>query len=173
MECIALGNRNAFGYLYDRYFDKLVWFANTYLDDVHKAQDAVQEVFIKIIEKPERFDTSRRFSTWIYTVTANTCKNILRNEQNRARLLQENVTRTDEILPNHRLDHHLLQKDLQKIYSGLSEKEKQIYMLRFEHELAVKEIATIIGIPEGSVKSGIHYLLKKMSVHLKKFTHES
>lgn len=48
-------------------------------------------------------------------------------------------------------------------------KEKTIYTLRFEQELSIKEIADIMNIPEGTVKSGIYYLLKKFTPHLKDF----
>ena len=54
----------------------------------------------------------------------------------------------------------------------LNEKEQRIFKLRFEQDLPIKEIAEILSIPEGSVKSGIYYLLKKMSHKLKEFRYE-
>jgi RNA polymerase sigma-70 factor (ECF subfamily) len=174
MLLIGKGNRKAFEMLYDRYFEKLVSFAFRICGDTHQAEDTVQEVFIQIIEKPGQFQTDKKFSTWVYTITGNASRNVLRNTQNRARLAQENAT---SFLPKnteitHHFDYRLLREKLESIYQDLNDKEKNIFILRFEQELSIREIADIVNIPEGSVKSGIFYLLKKLSYHLKEFTNE-
>jgi RNA polymerase sigma-70 factor (ECF subfamily) len=174
MQHAGQGDRRAFEVLYDRYFDRLVWFARGFLSDEQKAEDAVQEVFMKIIKQPELFDNSKKFSTWVYTVTGNTCKNVLRNEQNRQRLMNEQFAPMQDSSTTiaHTVDYQLLKQQIRTLLENLSEKERNIYLLRFEQELSIKEIAETIGIPEGSVKSGIYYLVKKFSNHLKAFTHE-
>jgi RNA polymerase sigma-70 factor (ECF subfamily) len=171
MVLICKGDRMAFEILYDRYFNKLVWFAQRFIYDLQQAEDAVQEVFMKIIEKPERFDGEKKFSSWVYTVTGNTCRNILRDTGNRSRILEEQVVHNmqQDTVQQHKLDYTLLRQTIRAAYNGLSEKEKNIFVLRFEQELSLKEIAEIMDIPEGSVKSGIYYLLKKFSTHLKPF----
>jgi RNA polymerase sigma-70 factor, ECF subfamily len=174
MEKISKAEKQAFEILYDRYFNKLVWFARSFMDDVQHSEDLIQEVFIKLIEKPEQFDRTKKFSTWIYVVTSNRCKQALRDKKNRLRILEENVLpykdKVSEINTNS--DYRLLKNRIEDICCGLTEKEKSIYTLRFEQELAIKEIAMILQIPEGSVKSGIYYLLKKFAYQLKDFSHE-
>lgn len=166
------GNRFAFELLYERYFDKLVWYANGFVNDIPKAEDIVQEVFVKIIEDTSQFDSSRKFSTWVYSVTANACKNLLRNEQNRQRINKENIQVSEQLVEmSHQSDLQHLEHQIQLALSGMSEKEKNIYNLRFEQELSIKEIASISNIPEGSVKSGIYYILKKFATQLKEFGH--
>lgn len=174
MQMLCGGNRKAFELLYDRYFDKLVWFAFGFVNDRQKAEDVVQEVFLKVIEKPEQFDSTKKFSTWVYTVTGNVCRQVLRNEQNRLRILKDNVTPGLEknTVMNHANDQNYLREKVKNTFETLNEKEKNIYLLRFEQELSIKEIAEIIQIPEGSVKSGIYYLLKKFANNLKEFSHE-
>jgi len=171
MGFICKGNSRAFELLYDRYFKKLVWFGQSFIENKQKTEDAVQEVFIKIIEKPGSFDRSRKFSTWIYTLTANACKNILRNEQNRSELIKENIIPiySQSAAIDHSIDRQLLKQRIQSGFDMLNEKEKNIFVLRFEQELSLREIAEILEIPEGSVKSGIFYLLKKLAAHLKEF----
>ncbi|PBQ34159.1 hypothetical protein CNR22_21095 [Sphingobacteriaceae bacterium] len=168
------GDRQAFETLYDRYFNKLVWFAKGFVDETNRAEDLVQDVFIKVIENPDLFDQSKKFSTWIYVVTSNRCKQVLRDEKNRLRILQENVfpyvEKTSRFMGFS--DFNLLKEKIQKVYINFTEKEKNIYTLRFEQELSIKEIAEILELPEGSIKSGIYYLLKKLAHHLKDFTHE-
>jgi len=174
MERVSKGDKKSFETLYDRYFNKLVWFARGFMDDVPQAEDLVQDVFMKLIEKPGQFDSTKKFSTWVYVVTSNRCKQVLRDEKNRLRILEENVLPYKEKATefNNTSDLKLLKKRIEVIYSGCSEKEKSIYTLRFEQDLSVKEIAVILEIPEGSVKSGIFYLLKKFAYHLKDFSHE-
>ncbi len=173
MQQCTKGERIAFEILYERYSEKLLRFASRLLYDRQKAEDILQEVFIRIIEKPEYFDGDKKFSTWAYTITANLCKNVLRDEQNRKRLLNQEAAFQDEQTFSHsQVDYQLLKQKLQSVYTTLSEKEKQLFVLRFEHELPLKDIANIINIPEGSVKSGLFYMLRKLSQQLKHFTHE-
>lgn len=174
MVLVLKGERKAFEILYDRYFAKLVWFARSFMDEVQRSEDLVQDVFIKLIERPDQFDLKKKFSTWIYVVTANRCKQALRDEKNRLRILEENVMpfKGQTADAGAGFDLKLLKGKIQAIYSSFSEKEKSIYTLRFEQDLAIKEIAQILDIPEGSVKSGIYYLLKKLAYQLKDFSHE-
>jgi DNA-directed RNA polymerase specialized sigma24 family protein len=67
---------------------------------------------------------------------------------------------------------NFLQKQLEDIFISLSEKEKNIFTLRFEQKLSIKEIAIILNMPEGSIKSGIFYLLKKYSHILNHYLYE-
>lgn len=171
---VSKAEKKAFETLYDRYFDKLVWFARGFVSDVQHSEDLVQDVFIKLIEKPEQFDATKKFSTWVYVVTANRCRQSLRDEKNRLRILEENILPYKETASqlNPNSDLRLLKERIQGVYSECSEKEKNVYTLRFEQELSIKEIAQILEIPEGSVKSCIFYLLKKFAHHLKDFSHE-
>jgi RNA polymerase sigma-70 factor (ECF subfamily) len=156
--------------LYQRYARKLTSFCNRMLSNKEKAGDMVQEVFIKIIEKPNAFDTQQKFSTWIFTVANNLCLNAIRNEQNRQRLLSEHYIIDEQFIQHPTLDVKLIKTKMNIIFKDLSEKEKAVFIFRFEHELNIKEIATILNIPEGSVKSCLYYMLKKISNHLSPYT---
>jgi RNA polymerase sigma-70 factor (ECF subfamily) len=141
------------------------------LGDESLAEDVVQDVFMKIIGEPTSFDTDKKFSNWIYTVVKNQCLNHLRNEKNRQQLLSRNYS-VETIFHTHaNTDAKQLQQKIAAVVNTLSEKEKTIFMLRFQQELSIKEVAAIADIPEGSVKSGIYYLLKKMSTQLKDYIH--
>lgn len=174
MQLICQGNVLAFEILYDRYFRKLAAYAYSFLGDGQQAEDAVQEVFLKIVENPRQFELSKRFSTWVYTVTGNACKNILRNKDRRNRILEQQVKpglhHTQE--QGHTLDSRYIREQVQLVYAVLTDKEKNIFVLRFEQELSIKEISEILGIPEGSVKSGLFYLLRKFAGQLKELSHE-
>jgi len=175
MVLIAAGNRLAFESLYDRYFDKLRWFAQGFLKDEAAAEDVVQELFIKIMRPGHGYSESQSFSSWAYSLAANRCKNILRDESNRLRILQENYSEeySDTIQFIRSLDSQLLAIHILRLMNDKTEKEKDLYRLRFEQDLSIKEISEILNIPEGSVKSGLYYLLKKLSEPLKQLVDES
>lgn len=163
------GDQKAFALLYDRYCKKLVSFAAKIIASRERAEDIVQEVFIRIIEKPEAFDPSKKFSTWVFTIAHNLCLNTIRNENNREKLLNEHYDRTEAAIQHLSIDEKLVKQKLNSIFRTLNEKERTVFVLRFEHELSIKEIAEIAAIPEGSVKSCLFYMLKKIAVQLQPY----
>lgn len=175
MVLIAAGNRLAFETLYDRYFDKLRWFSQGFLKEEAAAEDVVQELFMKIMRPGHGYSKSQSFSTWAYSLAANRCKNILRDESNRQRILQENHNEeySDTLQFIRSLDSQILAIHIQRLMSNKTEKEQDLYRLRFEQDMSVKEISAILNMPEGSVKSGLYYLLKKLSEPIKQLVDES
>lgn len=70
------GEALAFDELYLRYSKRLLGYFIRMLNfDKEKAQDSLHDVFLKVIEKPELFDRTKSFKTWVYTIAYNTCKN--------------------------------------------------------------------------------------------------
>lgn len=169
VELLNEGNRDAFSMLFDRYNRQLLRFAYRYCEDIQQCEDIVQEVFLKLIERPEMFNSKRRFAPWIYTLTANACKNNIRNLSNRRRILENNIRFETEthLKGGAAFDNGIIKARIQEVYERLNEREQQMFVLRFEQELPMADIAEILSIPEGTVKSGIYYMLKKMSNQLK------
>lgn len=173
MQRIASGNREAFTCLYHRYAKKLCQYADSYLNNNTQSEDIVQEVFIRVFQTPEKFNTEKRFSTWIYTLTTNLCKNALRHHQVKTLHAHFNAQHliNSYHAPQHRLHINDLQQQLEATFNSLNEKQQQLFILRFEQSLSLKEIAAILQIPEGSVKSGIFYLLKKYNSLIQFYSH--
>ena len=73
------GNERAFKELMERYSKKILNYINRMIYDRDRAQDLLQDTFIRVYRNIDRFDTSRRFSTWLYTIATNLAKNELRN----------------------------------------------------------------------------------------------
>src|SRR3989449_3534725 len=69
------GDAQAFGALVDRYQTRLLNFINRTIGDRERAEDLVQEVFIRVFRHLHRFDQTKKFSTWIYTIASNLAKN--------------------------------------------------------------------------------------------------
>jgi RNA polymerase sigma-70 factor (ECF subfamily) len=163
----GLRDERAFALLYDRWGARMYrFFLRMQRRDAAKAEDMTQDLFLKIIEKPHYFDTSRRFSTWIYSIAANQCK----NEYRRKNILEPVAVYPDlpegdgDELPE-KLDRALHESNLQTAIDQLDEPYRQVFVLRWQEDLPLRDIADIAGIPEGTVKSRLHTALKKVSAH--------
>lgn len=168
------GESPAFGLLYQRYQPVLHAFAFRFLNDHTQAEDVIQDVFMKLAEKPEQFDLQRKFSSWIFTITANRCKNQLRERKQFSGYHQhERNFSPGTIRSEQAADRPLLQKKLQQVYESLSEKEKTLFQLRFEKKLGLQQIANQMNMPLGSVKSGLYNLQKKYHPLIQHFSYEN
>jgi len=168
MLLIVKGKEKAFNELYHRYAKKMLFFFYSKLNnDKEKANDFLQNLFLKIIENPKAFDSNRKFSTWIYVVAYNMCKNDYRKNENR-----NNITTTlnlDALSANTgnsyslELDNNIFKHEFNKQLSNLDALKKETFILRYQQHLSIKEISIILDCPEGTVKSRLYYCVKKLS----------
>lgn len=168
---IRQGNKTAFEKLYDRYSKRILYYFYRMLNgDQDKAQDFLQDLFLKMVEKPELFDEHKKFSTWIYTVAYNQCKNEyrrlkVRRQYNKDEETLENIPETAHG-PEERLDSKLFLSALEKELDKLEPEKRLVFILRYQENLAVKEIAEVAGLKEGTVKSKLFYITKKLADNL-------
>ena len=134
--------------------------------DRYKAEDFLQDLFLKVIDKSSSYDTQKKFSTWIYTISVNMCKNEYRKNSIEKSIfsdMQEEVL----FIPDSYLE--LAKQDfmeielLEKSLNELDEARRQIIILRYFEGLQLSEIAEVLDCPIGTVKSSIFYTLKLLS----------
>ena len=174
MQMIAKGDSMAFEELYDRYSKPMVnYFCRMLWKDREKAQDFMQDLFTKIVNRPDQYDSSRNFKTWLYSIANNMCKNEYRKQEvrkNTVKMTHENIIVYDESPEKSRLmDAEVFNEMLDKELEELEEVQRSTFLMRFKMELSIKEIAEIHQCSEGTVKSRIFYTLKKLSEKLKMF----
>lgn len=170
MQLLTKGGQSAFDELYKRYSKPLFHFFFRLLNkDREKAEDFLQDLFLKIIEQPERFDVTKKFSSWIYTLASNMIKNEYRSsstksehEQHLAYQLQFQTHNNGE-----NIDQQLFDVKLTTELNKLDMEDRMLFYLRFDKELNIKQIAEIIKCPEGTVKSRLFYLTKQLSNKLR------
>lgn len=174
-ELMILINRNvqeAFEELYVRYSKKMVNFFYRMLNrDIEKAQDFLQDIFLKIIENPEKFDTNRKFSTWFFAIAVNMCNNDYQKAKTRNRFEEfekENKHNYIDFI-NESIDINLFAKNLFDELEQMKIEHKAVFLLRYNDEKSIKEIAEITHCPEGTVKSRLFYIIKKLSERLAVF----
>lgn len=174
MRCIAQGDKRAFDELYKRYANPLlVYFIRMLWKDREKAEDFVHDLFAKIINKPELFDASRAFKTWVYSVANNMCKNEYKKQEVRKNTSTglDNTYAVADQNSNvfNEVQDSIFQEAFQRSLIELDFKHKEVFSLRHEDGLSIKEIAEILEISEGTVKSRLFYATKYLSESLKEF----
>jgi RNA polymerase sigma-70 factor (ECF subfamily) len=175
MRLVCMGEEAAFDEIYARYGKRLyVYFFRMLNFSKPLAEDALQDLFLKVAEKPELFDCSRSFKTWIFSIASNICKNVYRNKMVRtshAPAIENEIALPLDgfALAAGRLDHAEFVRILNESLQELPPAKREVFILRFQEEKSIAEIAAIQGIAEGSVKSRLHYTLKLLSGKLSVF----
>jgi RNA polymerase sigma-70 factor (ECF subfamily) len=166
MQQLAGGCEASFSELYDRYSARMHrYFYRMLGQDADKAADFTQELFMKIIEKRALYDAERRFSTWLYTVAGNMVKNEYRRLSRQQPPPALNEAYSDDFSTHY--DQQVFEKELAAALGQLDEQQRQCFVLRYQEELSLKEIAEIQDCPEGTVKSRLFYTIKKLSSRLR------
>ena len=162
------GRPGAFQDLYDRYRDRLVYFITRKTGDSDRAQDLVQEAFIRVTRHLHRFDTTKKFSTWVYTIASNLSKNELRNRSRSPLVLFQRLTSNwDEdhrplqfedgtMKPDDLYRKRYLQHLVEEMVEELPEHHRLVFRLRELEGKSYEEISEITGVNLGTVKSRLH-----------------
>ena len=140
MSFIANGDSDPLRELYNRYAKKILYYFYRMLGgDEEKAQDFLQDVFFKIIDKPDQFNLKMKFSTWIFSIASNLCKNEYR------RLKVREVTHTEPNMDHHEQEilhdqiHKINHKDFEKaIWTELKKmdpEQSSTFVLRYQENL--------------------------------------
>jgi RNA polymerase sigma factor (sigma-70 family) len=155
----------AFEILVQRYKNPLVNFVFRYLGDYESCVDVVQETMIKVYRYKDTYQSIAKFSTWIYTIAGNLAKTELQRRKRRSILSinafgkdnDEDYEIPDEnYRPDTITDSGIKDEIIQKAFMKVSEAYRKAVILRDIQELSYEEIAEIMGITVGTVKSRIN-----------------
>ena len=163
------GDERAFGELVERYQTRLLNFVYRTIGDRERAEDLVQEVFIRVYRHLHRFDRSKKFSTWAYTIASNLAKNELRNRSRNPLVLFQTLGKTnreDDDRPLEFEDSSTRPDDLYRkrhlralvedTVAQLPEHHRQVFVLRELEGKSYEEIAEITDCNLGTVKSRLN-----------------
>lgn len=171
MEKASQGSERALEVIYHRYSQPLLrYFYRMLWQDKPKAEDFLHDLFIRILDNRTAFDSSRKFSTWLYSIAHNMCKNEYRRQafRKQANSLIVISDHTHESVSNH-LDQLAFQQKLDQVLCEEDEDVRAMFSLRFELEMDVSEIARVLQCPEGTVKSRLFYLKKRLASRLQQY----
>ncbi len=162
------GEPRAFGELVDRYDNRLLNFVYRTVGDRERAQDLVQETFVRVYRHLHRFDQSKKFSTWIYTIAGNLAKNELRNRSRNPLVLFQTIKKNwdadhrplewedSKLKPDDLYRKRHLKELVDKAVQELPEHHRIVFVLRELEGKTYEEIADITGCNLGTVKSRLN-----------------
>ena len=162
------GDSRAFTELVLRYQARLLGFIYRAIGDRERAEDLVQEAFIRVHRHLARFDQSKKFSTWIYTIASNLAKNELRNRSRNPLVLFQAIKNNWEAdhrplqfedsrsRPDDLYRRRFLRELVEASVAQLPEHHREVFVLRELEGKSYEEIAEITGCNLGTVKSRLN-----------------
>lgn len=133
------------------YIKRLIF---TYVQDIQKTEDLVQEVFIKFYNSLERFEGRSTIKTYLYRIAVNECKNYLNSWHCRKLVVTEKIrgwkNRASAEAEYLRMERH---EHISELVSSLPIKYREVIWLYYYMELSVSEIAEVLACPANTVKT--------------------
>lgn len=159
------GDQTAFAALVRRYSGAVFNQAYRMLADVHEAEDAVQEVFLRAYRRLDSFDPERRFVTWLLSIGSNYCIDRLRRRRGSWLDLDEAAFWLPSPEPG---PEALALRDegrlaVQRALLRLPDTYRAVTVLRYWHDLSYLEIAEALGLTEATVKTRLHRARKMIA----------
>jgi RNA polymerase sigma-70 factor, ECF subfamily len=166
----AAGEEDAFQELVRQYKDSLYAFLRRFLNRSDLIDDVFQETFMQLYVSRNTFDLSKPLRPWLFTIAANKAKDALRRSQrvdstNLGSMFDNEESSVDDVLNTLDHDEHMpydnLIKDetaaaVQRVISRIPAKLREILILGYYHKFSYAEIAGMLKIPVGTVKSRLH-----------------
>ena len=148
-----------------------------------EAEDVAQEVFISVFKTIDSFREESKFSTWLYRVTVNHCKNRIKYLSRRHERDKDELDETSSAAngathgtparsaqPDRALEGAQMEQLLQDAIANLEDDQRIVVVLRDVEDLSIEEICEITGLPDGTVKSRLHrarlVLRKRLQRHV-------
>jgi RNA polymerase sigma-70 factor, ECF subfamily len=149
------GEKEDFELLVELWQKPMVAFAFRYLDQEMDVQDAVQETWFAVIKGLDKIQSPSLFISWLYRILINKCIDKIRKKRSELQHLKQTSVKTSSDVPN---ENEYLSQAIQR----LSDEQKAVITLRFGNGLQVCQIAAILNISEGTVKSRLHRALTRL-----------
>jgi RNA polymerase sigma-70 factor, ECF subfamily len=155
IEQLRTGQRErAFEQLMERYEGKIFRLCCALLRNRQRAEDAAQESLVRIWKALERYDGRAALSTWIYAITRNRCLTAIERERSTESLSDSELAGGIEEIPASEpepADEH--GEQLRELVELLPERLRRVLVLYYFEERSTSEVATMLGCPEGTVKT--------------------
>ena len=159
------GNLVAFDLLVDRYYDRLYGYLIRFLKDSDMAEDLLQETFLRVWKNRAEFRNIASFSTWIYTIAGNLARSEWRRRK-RWRMIRLGPSHDDEeheieladdgIGPDSIVEIRMAIEELTEEVHKLPDRYREVVILRDIQGMTYEEIAGIVQVPVGTVKSRLN-----------------
>jgi RNA polymerase sigma-70 factor (ECF subfamily) len=166
----AAGEETAFREIVSRYKNSLYAFLRHFLNQQDLIEDVFQETFLQLFTSRDSFDTERPLRPWLFTIAANKAKDALRKQQRTATATigtladsQEmsfddvlDTLTSDDTMPYEELEDGEIASQVRQVIADMPESLREILILAYFNKFSYKQMAQILSIPIGTVKSRLH-----------------
>ena len=156
VERLKQGEPGAIDEVVRTYQKPLYSFIVRMVENRETADDVFQETWVRVIRHVGSFRGDSRFTTWLFQIALNQCRNVMRKQSRRSFVDIEDVSQSLAVEPEVDADRILAATKVKKMLASLPVKMREVLILRYYHDKSEQEIAEIIGAPVGTVKSRIH-----------------
>lgn len=178
------GDKAAFASLVRRHKTAIYNFILRLVRSTSAAEDLAQDVFVKIVQSAADFKHESRFSTWAYAIARNICIDHLRKMSFRQHPSLDQaqgdsadgptlLDRTADVHPSAAVDRKVIGAELgrriTRCVEELPQEQREVFLLREVANLPFKDIATMTGVPENTVKSRMRYALERLQESLSEY----
>ncbi|MBX2877676.1 MAG: sigma-70 family RNA polymerase sigma factor [Saprospiraceae bacterium] len=171
LDRIRAGDKKAFQVLVERYQNVSYTLACSIVKDEQRAEDVLQDAFVKVFKHLKSFREGAKFSTWLYRIVVNAAYTAIEKEQRHSSRRAENPKELiviDEEKIFSKLQQHERKKHIQAVFMQMKAEEALLLRLYYLAELSVKEIQKTTGFSASKIKVGLHRARKNMLTHLRR-----
>jgi len=175
------GDQTAFNLLVWRWEKPLFNFTYKYVGDAHLAQDLVQETFVRVLRSIRGYEHRAAFSTWLYRIAVNLCKDHLRKRRipmvslndyyttsSGDRIYVKDRVADDGVRSDEAMDAARTEELVRRLLAGLPEDQRIVILLKEYQALTFREIAEVLEVAEGTVKARLYRGLRTMREQLER-----
>lgn len=152
------------------YGKRLYWQIRKIVLDHEDADDVLQNVFVKIFKGFHNFKADSKLSTWLFRIAYNESMTFLSNKAKTLKISSQELQ--DFLVNSLEADVYFtgdeIQLELQKALATLPDRQKEIFNMRYYDDLKFQDIAKILDLTEGAVKSSYHIAAKKIEAFIKR-----
>ena len=171
------GDEAAFQEIVARYKNSLYAFLKQFLNRMDLVEDVFQETFLQLFTSRASFDPSRPLRPWLFTIAANKAKDALRKSQRTSAVpigaisdAQDmsfdemlNTLGADNAVPHDDLERDETANQVNEVIAGMPENLREILILAYFNKFSYKQMADVLSIPIGTVKSRLHTAVAKFA----------
>ncbi len=161
------GDKSAFGPLINIYRKQLFSYLIRLSNNKSLAEDLFQETLIKIWKGINKYNEQKKFSSWIFTIAHNTAIDAIRKNKIMTTLLYNNTNISTSGNPLADIEISENKKMIETALTQLTDKQKNVFLLRMHSNMTFKEIAKLTEEPLNTVLSHMNYAVKKIKTILK------
>ncbi|QGH32997.1 sigma-70 family RNA polymerase sigma factor [Gracilibacillus salitolerans] len=157
-----------FRLVYDMFYSRVYRDVYFITKDSHLAQDALQETFVKAYKYMHRLEDKERMGAWLSTIATRTAIDLLRKRKGAREVLTEDIMTQEKNMTEksfdtlHIVEANLVKEELLESLKELKADYREVILLRYIHDLSIREIAHSLNINESTVKTRLHRARNKV-----------